>query len=413
MLYYNGRIVRKDKNKNCYLCNCDLIIKSGYKYVQIVKCTNSKCKSNIEKFFKWKRKAFYDKEILEQILEKNKKHLKDVRPNGLTFWKNKGFTEIEAKEKISEIQSNSSNARPNKNIFDTESLLLRGYSEKDAQKIIESRLKNNFSPVQKEFWIKKGFTEIEAKEKISKIQRENSSKVNYSNRLLPAQIEYWIKHGFSKKLAEQKRKEFCKKSYSITRDKINDYDLMMVRRRKTWFSKSEEERKKINKSRGRTVKQLIKQFGKEKTQIILNKRKPFKNKSWSNISKEMFQEFSKKQKLKTVYFAENEKFLFLNGKMIYPDFFDGKNFIIEFFGDIFHANPKIFEKYESPNPFSDKTSEQIWKNDKERINLLRKYGYFVHVVWEQDYKNNKKNTIKELQTIYEKNKKINTSTNIF
>ena len=65
------------------------------------------------------------------------------------------------------------------------------------------------------------------------------------------------------------------------------------------------------------------------------------------------------------------------------------NIDIEFNGDIFHANPKIFKTDDRPNPWAKQyTAQQIWKGEAKRIDLLEKtLGTKTIVVWESDYRN--------------------------
>ena len=67
--------------------------------------------------------------------------------------------------------------------------------------------------------------------------------------------------------------------------------------------------------------------------------------------------------------------------------------VIEFNGDKFHANPTMFEKYDIPLKFLNKTSEQIWEEDKIKINKAIKNGYDVKIVWEKEYLQNKDKVI--------------------
>jgi G:T-mismatch repair DNA endonuclease (very short patch repair protein) len=78
----------------------------------------------------------------------------------------------------------------------------------------------------------------------------------------------------------------------------------------------------------------------------------------------------------------------INKKWMFPDIlFKKYGVIIEFFGDYWHANPCI---YEAKTIVRHRlTAEKIWKKDEQRIRALQKEGYFVCVVWEKDYKDDK------------------------
>lgn len=117
-------------------------------------------------------------------------------------------------------------------------------------------------------------------------------------------------------------------------------------------------------------------------------RKKIKNspKKYSKISQNLFYELLNHIDNKDeVYFYEH------NGEktvLTYRVDFCINKKIIEFNGDIWHGNPNIFQEWETPNPLNDKTSKEIWKNDKKRIDEIKKEGFDVKVIWEKDYNEN-------------------------
>jgi G:T-mismatch repair DNA endonuclease (very short patch repair protein) len=73
---------------------------------------------------------------------------------------------------------------------------------------------------------------------------------------------------------------------------------------------------------------------------------------------------------------------------------------IEYNGDLFHANPLIFESEDKPNPFNQNiTSNDIWKKDKIKLDLIKSKGYKVLVIWssDKDKKEKIKDFIKDLE----------------
>ena len=76
---------------------------------------------------------------------------------------------------------------------------------------------------------------------------------------------------------------------------------------------------------------------------------------------------------------------------------------IEFNGDIWHANPKIYKEDDCPN-FHDKekTAKEIWNQDKIKFNIIRKRGFRILEIWDSEYKENPDKIIKEcLDFIYD------------
>lgn len=76
------------------------------------------------------------------------------------------------------------------------------------------------------------------------------------------------------------------------------------------------------------------------------------------------------------------------------------NLIIEYNGDYWHCNPNKFSK-DYLHPHKKKTSEEIWNEDKIRIDNIKKYGYNLEVVWESEYKG--KTTLQKIIKKYVKN----------
>jgi ribosomal protein S27AE/G:T-mismatch repair DNA endonuclease (very short patch repair protein) len=79
------------------------------------------------------------------------------------------------------------------------------------------------------------------------------------------------------------------------------------------------------------------------------------------------------------------------------------NLIIEYNGDYWHCNPKKYSE-DFFNVKKGKTSKEIWDYDKLKLELVIKLGYYVEVVWESDYKKNKK-IIKNIINTYDRRNK--------
>jgi len=124
----------------------------------------------------------------------------------------------------------------------------------------------------------------------------------------------------------------------------------------------------------------------------------------SKVSQDLFEgiDVFLEKKYRTYYYNKDGiEFgkLLSNGRYVFLDFYIKElKLNIEYNGDIWHANPKIYKKDDKPIPFNDKTSEDIWKSDKEKINLLeRDFGIKTIVIWESD-----KKPISELLNIIKK-----------
>jgi len=73
--------------------------------------------------------------------------------------------------------------------------------------------------------------------------------------------------------------------------------------------------------------------------------------------------------------------------------------MIEYNGDYWHCNPKKYNK-EYYHKIKNKTAEQIWEYDLNKVDLIKNYGYNLEIVWETDYENNPK-IIEEILKKYE------------
>jgi len=109
------------------------------------------------------------------------------------------------------------------------------------------------------------------------------------------------------------------------------------------------------------------------------------NVTYSRISQELFDEL-KKVIVDLHYYGPNEMIWGVSQKynipqpVICPDlFYKGK--IIEFNGDVFHANPELYEATDFPHPYRKKLSaKEIWNTDARRYEYYKKREYKLLVV---------------------------------
>lgn len=73
-------------------------------------------------------------------------------------------------------------------------------------------------------------------------------------------------------------------------------------------------------------------------------------------------------------------------RWLYPDAIYN-NFVIEFNGDYWHANPN---KYKENDIVHHKMmAKEIWEKDNNKIKLYNDLGYTVIIIWQSEYKQNK------------------------
>ena len=112
---------------------------------------------------------------------------------------------------------------------------------------------------------------------------------------------------------------------------------------------------------------------------------------YSKVSQVLFFEILEFIKDKQcVNFALHNKETRINNFLV--DFCYG-NKIIEFYGDLWHANPKFFKKEDICVPWKSLISKDIWEKDKKRINFIKDQGYEVFIIWESEYNENKEMAI--------------------
>ena len=125
---------------------------------------------------------------------------------------------------------------------------------------------------------------------------------------------------------------------------------------------------------------------------------------YSKISQELFYnildtyEIGCKDKLK--FATHNGEFKLDNpsGGVYVYDFIDVTNKkIIEYNGDMYHANPKKYKETDTPHPYrKNKTSLEIWESDRNKTTVANNSGYEVLVIWDSEYRwGNKEKIIKK------------------
>ena len=137
----------------------------------------------------------------------------------------------------------------------------------------------------------------------------------------------------------------------------------------------------------------------------------------SAISLEMFDKLIKNYKNNIVYYDENEYSVHTNKQCLYHvDYYDKTlNIIIEFYGDFFHLNPKIYDANFIQFKHHEKAilAKNRWQHDKERIDDIQQtLNCKVIIVWESTYKNGKKGTINSLIQMINNKEQLNDITEI-
>lgn len=185
---------------------------------------------------------------------------------------------------------------------------------------------------------------------------------------------------YGKEIGTQKFNDYCNKQ-KIT--KSFDYMVKKFGEKKAY---------EINKSKAITIENFIKKYGENeglsKFENTINKHNIF----YSKISQVFFDQLDSilSKKYTTYYATKNQEYGIMLSNKIYVklDYFIKElNLCIEFNGDNFHANPKIYKENDNPNPFNKKiTAKEIWENDNNRYKLLKETRNInTIIVWESEY----------------------------
>ena len=216
-----------------------------------------------------------------------------------------------------------------------------------------------------------------SKEEIDLCKAKTLESILQSDKL-NTKIEYWLKFtNGDKELAEKLlatrqstfSKEKCIKKYG----KEKGLEIWKMRQEKwqnTLDNKSNEEKAEINR------------------------KKIYKNGIASKGELELFNELHKE-------FPELESqkyFKYNNTHYYFYDICLG-NKIIEYNGDYWHANPKIYNansiiKY----PRKTVMAKDVWEGNEIKLQFAKNLGYDILVIWESDYKNNKDDVINKCRS---------------
>lgn len=70
------------------------------------------------------------------------------------------------------------------------------------------------------------------------------------------------------------------------------------------------------------------------------------------------------------------------------------NIVIEYYGILWHADPKCYKATDVVH--HNKTANDIWCSDNDRIKLLNKLGYTVIIIWQSDFQHKEENCINNI-----------------
>jgi hypothetical protein len=243
---------------------------------------------------------------------------------------------------------------------------------------------------------------------------------NGSSEMSPFALEFYIAKGHSKEDAIKLRDEFRenvinskdKSSYSTNAEyymKRYGVDIITARdmqrdRQATNSIENIAKREGISLDEAKLIRNDITAKwmncinSKSESELIDIQKKKV-GKSYSKSATKFFDFLCEELKLSDAIYGKDEFVLSYinenNRKRHFSFDFKYGNHVIEYYGDIYHANPNMFEAEEFPKSWisikskRDKTASQIWEYDKKRESIIREHGYNLLVIWESEVKENK------------------------
>ena len=211
-----------------------------------------------------------------------------------------------------------------------------------------------------DFWKSRGESDEDACRKSRESQskrsqlRWDSEKIRTSTRV----ASYWIGRGFTEEHAKEKVKamqarprDFFIKKYG-TKEGAYRFSNMVRDRLNTWFSKSQEERDRINRSKARTYSELVLAYGEDRARGIMEKRlsKAIRPSDESiRFFRQLDEILCESLALKSITgYKGSEKRIVCGDNIYFVDYLLG-NTIIEYNGSFWHADPRVVsENYIHP-----------------------------------------------------------------
>ncbi len=251
------------------------------------------------------------------------------------------------------------------------------------------------NPSCKEYWIIQGYSEKDAQDIVNKKMYKMYQKSVKNRKEHPelyigtstTQVEYWIKKGYSEKEAKLKvseRQRTFTLEKCIEKHGLEDGTKRWFKRQEKWQntlkSKSSEEIERINKLR-------VAALGIDNN---------------SKIANELFDKLSSKMTVKeckkVYYSSKNKEYHKYDEKYkrhyLY-DFVDSKRKkVIEFNGDFWHCNPMQYNE-DYRHPVKDLKANEIWEYDKRKREYMEFMGYDVLIVWELEYRKNSQQIVEK------------------
>lgn len=280
--------------------------------------------------------------------------------------------------KMSKRLSESTKSRMNRpEVKEYYSNLFKGDKNPNAKCNTTEEYRKSISPFSKSFKKYEGMTDEEKEKQIREYTQCDRDDRNDN------QVKYWIKKGYSEEEAKQKVSE---RQRTFTLEKCiakygeEEGTKRYIERQKNWSAKVEEQYQQG----------LFSKIPHSQNSCIYSK---FEKDIVDSIIESLDIDINDIYCYKTSQFRLENTNEDCKNKIFSYDLTIG-NKIIEFNGDFWHMNPDMYDS-DYVHPYSNLSAEEKWEIDEIKLNCAFQNGYEVLTIWEQEYNENKEATIQK------------------
>jgi hypothetical protein len=376
--------------KKCEKCGCEFLASSNYVHF----CDECKIIADKERKQRSYKKVMNKKhnkmiengvEGIDYIIDLwsgeptksiNNKHFKSKYPDKtiddyIREFPNAPLVCEKTSKKLSDSSKSYMNRPEVKQYF---SDLFKGDKNPNAKCNTTEEYRKSISPFSKSFKNYVGMTDDEKETQIREYRQSDRDDRNTN------QIKYWINKGYSE---EDAKKKVSERQRTFTLEKCiekygeEDGTRRYVERQKNWSATMED---KYNQGLFGRTPNFISKFEKDMVDSIINEL-------LLDLDTDDIFCYKNRQ-----FILKNDNEECKNSRFLYDFKFGNK--IIEFNGDYWHMNPDIYDS-DYCHPYTNLSAEEKWNFDEIKLECAIQNGYDVLTVWESEYKENKEATIQK------------------
>ena len=238
-----------------------------------------------------------------------------------------------------------------------------------------------YSSISKNFVKYEGLSDDQKEHAIKTIQAKQADSREKAD-AYPTRLSYWLTRGFSREEAILKVQD---------RQRTFSLDICISKY-------GEEKGKEIwNARQALWLDTLYSNMTDEEYKDLSRRKVSAWYNGWSKIGLSLFEHLAHPEAIYATESDHNEANIIMNDgtEFAYPVDYMLGNKVIEFYGDVMHANPNKYIGSDQTSILRKQNAQQTWDKDAKKQKIIRDNGYELLVVWEHDYKWNKEATIKK------------------